>query len=98
MADFDSLQFDWDDDKARRYLREHGVSFQEAESVFRDPLAAVYQDKRHSVSEERYFLLGQSSSGRFVLVVYSLRRTIIRIISARRPTRREQYVYEHPSS
>ena len=82
MADFDSLQFDWDEDKASRNLRAHGVSFEEAKAAFADPLNAVKPDRAHSEGEERFVLLGESDPGRLLVVVHSMRNSAIRIISA----------------
>ena len=97
MADFYSLEFDWDDDKAARNRRAHGVSFEEARSVFGDPLTRFYTDDVHSVGEDRYVAIGESEAGRLLMVVYSPYGTVVRLISARRPTRRELNHYERSS-
>ncbi len=90
--------FDWDPDKAERNLSKHQVSFEEAMTVFSDPLALSLID-RDQDEEERWITLGQSSEGKLVLVVHtyaevSPEQAYIRIISARRPTRRERRQYE----
>ena len=97
MADFDSLVFDWDDDKAARNLRSHGVSFAEARYAFADPLNITRPDQAHSIGEERFVLLGESEPGRLLIVVHSIRQTAIRIISARLADRRERLRYERAS-
>jgi uncharacterized DUF497 family protein len=97
VADFSRLRFEWDDDKADRNLRAHGISFDEAQSVFADPLNAVGPDRSHSIGEERFVMLGESESGRLLVVVHSIRPTAIRIISARLANRRERTDYEHSS-
>lgn len=88
------LPFEWDENKARANLKRHGVSFQEASSIFRDLLAASISDTTHSVEESRFLIIGQSDKGRILLVVYIERGENIRIISARHATRREVMIYE----
>src|SRR4051812_7137920 len=97
MADFDSLRFDWDADKGARNLRAHGVSFEEAEDAFADPLNATRPDRDHSEGEARFVLLGESRPGRLLVVVHSMRNSAIRIISARLANRRERLEYERSS-
>ncbi len=82
------LAFDWDDLKAKANERKHGVSFEEARTVFYDENARLRYDSDHSLNEERYILLGISSSLRLVVVchVYREGNGIIRIISARKAT------------
>jgi uncharacterized DUF497 family protein len=88
------MRFEWDDTKARRNLREHGVSFEEAASVFGDPLALEIRDPRHSQLEERYIAMGYSLLGRLLVVVHSEEAETLRIISARIATRHEREAYE----
>ena len=85
--------FEWDDAKARRNLKHHGVSFLEAATVFDDPLFVVYSSEEHSLEEERYVILGLSDKNRLVAVVYAQRERI-RIIAARELTPRERRNYE----
>ncbi len=87
-------KFEWDPQKAAANLAKHGVSFEEAASVFGDPLGRIADDPRHSVDEERFVLLGFSREGRFVAVMFTERREAIRLISARLATRRERREYE----
>lgn len=89
------LAFDWDDLKARVNEQKHGVSFEEAQTVFYDENARLRYDAEHSLNEERYILIGISSSLRLVVVchVYREEDGIIRIISARKATKQEVQQY-----
>jgi uncharacterized protein len=91
------LEFEWDPTKAEANLRNHGISFAEASTAFHDPLSLTISDPEHSGREERYLLLGASTAGRLVVVAHTERRDRIRIISARKPTRRERRQYEQGS-
>jgi hypothetical protein len=86
--------FDWDPEKAESNLRKHGVSFDEASTVFGDPLALLMTDPDHSAKEERYVLLGISLRQRLLVVAFAERPPMTRIISARRATRTERRKYE----
>lgn len=88
------MQFEWDPLKARKNLVKHGVSFDEAASVFHDPLAATGADPDHSEGEERMVTFGMSSAGRLLVVAHTARRNAIRIISARVVTQQERRIYE----
>ena len=88
------MEFEWDAAKNASNLRKHGVSFDEAASVFLDPLAATGPDPDHSSSETRYVTFGMSSIGRLLAVSHTYRPGAIRIISARRVTRMERKIYE----
>ena len=89
-----SLEFEWHDNKARINLRKHGVSFEEASTIFRDPLALTIPDPLHSQEEDRFISLGESNRRRLLVVVFTQRRDKIRIVSARLATRRERKDYE----
>lgn len=89
-----SLEFVWDEDKAASNRRKHGVTFEEAASVFGDPLAAIFDDELHSVEEAREIIIGHSAKNRLLLVCFTERAKAIRIISARRATNRERKDYE----
>jgi uncharacterized DUF497 family protein len=89
-----SLQFEWDEDKARSNAKKHGVPFEEASSVFADPLAAIFADEAHSDEELREIMVGHSSAGRLLVVSFSEREEVIRIISARQATNHERRDYE----
>lgn len=89
-----SYAFEWDPEKALANLAKHGVEFDEAVTVFGDPLALQMDDPDHPAREARYVLLGMSSRQRLLVVAYAERPPRTRIISARRATRREQRSYE----
>jgi uncharacterized DUF497 family protein len=88
------MEFEWDSDKASENERKHGVSFEEAATAFGDPLSLAIHDPDHSDDESRFILLGESYSGRLVVVVHKERGDKIRLISARLATRRERRSYE----
>jgi len=88
------VNFEWDPSKARQNLRKHQVSFEEAATVFGDPLAITYPDPDHSTSEQRFITIGLSSANRALIVAHADRGEKIRIISARRTTQRERRHYE----
>ena len=88
------MQFEWDSDKADANLRNHGVSFLEAMTVFQDPLAMTYDDPDHSFEEDRYITMGTSLAGRLLFISHTDREDRIRIISARKATRSERRSYE----
>ena len=90
-----TLRFEWDERKATANAKKHGVSFEEARSVFFDERARLIDDPDHSEDEERYILLGLSSSLRLLLVCHCYRTggNVIRIISARKATAREPKSY-----
>ena len=88
------MQFEWNADKARTNLRKHGVSFEEASTVFYDDLAATGDDPDHSLGERRFITIGVSSSGRLLTVAHSDRDDVIRIISARSAAAAERRIYE----
>ncbi|MFO1163553.1 MAG: BrnT family toxin [Reyranellaceae bacterium] len=88
------MKFDWDARKADANLRKHGVSFDEAASMFLDPMAVSGPDPDHSMDEHRYISFGFSSLGRLLAVAHTHRPGAIRIISARRVTRGERKLYE----
>jgi uncharacterized DUF497 family protein len=89
------LRFEWDQRKADSNLKKHGVSFQEATSVFADALSISIPDPDHSASEERFLDLGLSHRNRLLVVSYTEHGEIIRIISARRASRSERKDYEN---
>jgi len=88
------MRFEWDRDKAKRNLRKHKVSFDEAVTVFYDPLAATFEDPDHSRVEDRFITIGDSSLGHLLVVSHSDRGESIRIISARPATARERKRHE----
>ena len=97
MARF-RIEFEWDPSKASSNVAKHRVTFDAAMSVFRDPLSATIIDDSHGADEERWITMGSSANGSLVLVVHTWRQTgvdsaIVRIISARKPTKREARQY-----
>ena len=88
------VRFEWDEDKANANRRKHGVSFEEGRTVFDDPLAAIFDDERHSVEEQREIIIGHSEQNRLLLVFFTERPPAVRIFSARPATRQEQKDYE----
>jgi uncharacterized DUF497 family protein len=89
-----ALTFEWDPDKARANFAKHGVGFLEATTVLGDPLSLTIRDPGHSEGEQRFVSMGMSDRQRLLVVAHTEWGERIRIISARRPTRREKRVYE----
>jgi uncharacterized protein len=92
---FQMFKFEWDDQKAEGNLLKHGVSFDEAVSVFGDGLALTFADIDHSAAEDRSRTYGISNKARLLVVVHTERRNGIRIISARKATRYEKSIYKN---
>ena len=88
------MNFEWDENKASDNFRKHGVSFDEATTVFGDPLALTFDDPLHSTEEDRFITFGHTSQGRLVVVAHTDRSGRIRPISAREMTRKEKADYE----
>ena len=88
------MEFRWDSNKDRANRRKHGVSFEEATTVFGDALAMTIPDPDHSVGEERWTTLGRTSAGRLVVVNHTEDGDIVRIFSAREATTHERKRYE----
>ena len=88
------MEFEWDRKKAARNLARHGVSFQEATSVFDDLLSIAVPDPDHSGEENRFIIVGQSHRGRLLIVSHAERGDRIRLINARELTRTERNIYE----
>ena len=89
-----TTRFTWDPTKAASNFRKHGVSFEEALSVFGDPLARIHDDPNHAERGGREIIVGHSTRGRLLLVSFNERPGVIRLISARRATRHERQDYE----
>jgi uncharacterized DUF497 family protein len=87
------LTFEWDVEKAEGNIRKHKVSFEEAKTVFDDLMFITVIDEEHSGDEERYITIGLSQHGRLLLVAHTDRAGRIRIISARKATKREEQFY-----
>ena len=88
------LIFEWDPQKAKSNLEKHGVSFEEASTAFQDTLSLTIDDPLHSIDEERLILIGMSQKNRILVVVHTERGDNIRIISARKATKKERKNYE----
>ncbi|MEN3325487.1 MAG: uncharacterized protein V7638_294 [Acidobacteriota bacterium] len=89
-----SLRFEWDENKAEANLLKHEVSFEEAMTVFADPLARIFQDEEHSVDELREIIIGHSVGHQLILVNFTGIDDRVRIFSARKATRKERKDYE----
>jgi len=89
-----SLVFEWDREKARRNRAKHAVSFDEALTVFADPLGRIFSDPAHSVEESREIIVGHSRRRRLLVVSFAERGDSVRIISARRATKNERHDYQ----
>ncbi len=88
------LEFEWHEEKAKENLSKHGVSFEEAKTVFNDPFSITIADPAHSLDEDRFVDIGLSATAQLLVVVYTERGTRIRLISCRRATKQEQRTYE----
>jgi hypothetical protein len=88
------LKFEWDKRKAIENYRKHGVTFGEAATAFADPLSVTIHDPEHSDDEDRFILLGESQGRKLVVVAHTDRKDTIRIISARKASRKERANYE----
>lgn len=88
------MRFEWDPKKAAKNLKKHGVTFQEAATVFGDPLAVTFQDPDHSEDEERHLTFGLSLQKRLIVVSHTQRGDRTRIINARLMDRKERVIYE----
>jgi uncharacterized protein len=88
------VKFEWDEAKAASNLEKHGVSFEEASSVFADPLYVDFFDPSHSEAEQRYLIIGMSEAKRLLIVSYAERDDVFRVISARELTPSERRDYE----
>lgn len=89
------MQFEWDKEKAKKNLKKHKVPFEEAMTVFYDPLSATFDDPDHSDDEERLITIGYSSRSRLLVVSHTGRGKIIRIINARSATTQERKRHEN---
>lgn len=87
------MEFEWNSRKARANEKKHGISFIEATTCFYDTAQIAFHDPEHSEDEDREILIGHSNRGNLLIVVYILKQDTIRIISARRATRREAQLY-----
>jgi uncharacterized protein len=89
------MDFEWNPQKAEINSKKHGVSFEEASSVFGDMLSVTYPDPKHSINEERFIMIGLSDKQRVLVISHIYRGETVRIISARSATKLEQRFYEY---
>ena len=94
----EGVNFEWRDSKSEANVRKHGVSFQEALTVFADPLARIFDDPDHSTDEMREIIVGHSTQQRLLVVCFTEREDKVRIISARAATSRERHDYEQSAN
>ena len=92
------MRFEWDEEKGDTNLAKRGVSFEEAATVFGDPLSDTFDDPDHSVDERRFLIIGTSNRGRMLVVAHTDDGVAVRIISAREPTSGERKYYEESRS
>jgi len=89
------MQFEWDKEKAEKNLKKHGVSFEEASTVWDDLFFIDFYDEEHSMEENRFLIVGESKQNKLLIVSYVERENSVRIISAREITPKERRNYEH---
>ena len=92
--DASTYNVEWDEHKNRLNKKKHRISFEEAATIFADPLEIMIDNPEHSDKEHRFISIGESFSQRLLVVSYAQRDNTIRIISARKPTTRERRTYE----
>jgi len=90
----EGIAFEWDPKKDSMNLRKHGIGFEEASTVFADPLSVTVPDPDHASDEARFVIVGTSKSQRLLVVVHTIRGERIRLISARTATTREKHIYQ----
>ena len=88
------MRFEWNEEKSVTNLAKHGVSFEEAATVFGDPLSDTFDDPDHSIDERRFLIIGTSDRGRMLVVAHTDDGVVVRIISARELTSGERKSYE----
>lgn len=88
------MNFEWNEEKSAANVAKHGVAFDEAKTIFDDPLYIEFYDPDHSEDEDRFIMIGQSAQNRLLVVSYTDRNDRIRLISAREATRMEKKAYE----
>ena len=88
------MSFEWDEEKAKSNIAKHDVSFDEATSVFDDPLFLTFADPEHSIQEQQFVIMGESARRRILVVSYTERAGSTRLISARQVTHKEREAYE----
>jgi uncharacterized protein len=86
--------FEWDKQKAEVNLKKHGISFEEAETVFDDSFCIEFYDPKHSIEEHRFLIVGESNLKRLLIISFTERENLVRLISAREATAQERKDYE----
>ncbi len=89
------LLFEWDSKKAHNNVQKHGVTFDEACTVFADTLSLTIHDPLHSMEEDRFIIIGASCNNRILTIVHTDRKSNIRMITARKATKKERLYYEN---
>lgn len=89
------MRFDWDENKAESNFRQHGITFDDAVTIFADPYLLFTEDVKHSEEEEREWGIGEAENGLIIVVVFTVRGDTFRIISARKATKKERFQYEY---
>ncbi len=89
------MRFDWDENKAESNFRKHGITFDDAVTIFADPYLLFTEDVKHSEEEEREWGIGEAENGLIIVVVFTVRGDTFRIISARKATKKERKQYEY---
>ena len=89
------MRFDWDENKAESNFRKHGITFDDAVTIFADPYLLFTEDVKHSEEEEREWGIGEAENGLIIVVVFTVRGDTFRIISARKATKKERFQYEY---
>lgn len=87
-------EFEWSEEKAKLNIKKHGISFEEAKTVFSDFFACIFDDEFHSIEENRFYIIGYSQTNKLITISYTERNDRIRIISARISTKNERNNYE----
>ncbi len=88
------MRFEWDNNKAESNFLKHGISFEQAVTVFADPYLLFTEDSKHSEKEQREWAIGEAKNGSLLVVIFTMRGDSIRIISARKATKIERKQYE----
>ena len=91
------MEFEWNPNKAALNFEKHGISFQEAATVFNDNLSVTFPDLAHSIAESRYVIIGVCRFGQLLVIAHTERGEKVRIISARKATLQEKRFYEEGS-
>lgn len=91
----EDVEFEWDDEKAERNLEKHSVTLKEGATIFNDSLILMIIDPDHSIHEERHLALGMSDQGRLLVVIYTERGVLNRLISCRKASNLERKAYEN---